>query len=213
MALSVECTPQEAINPYFIIREILKLLIGVFLFLIYSRLIYVLITQKQFFSNVFYKMVSINGISVGLEVVVIIRHFLVLRLLSFLCRDQQISYFFIFSGNWRQYRSWMVENDGNCVVSLVFYRSAWIYRKSVHYSKSANFASENQKNRKFLFSFFKAFFLLSRTGRVYSIIYWLCISSFRFFCSRKSSQNHRNSQHSAIQTCPFWTILALMWKD
>jgi hypothetical protein len=56
------CTLQEAINPYLIIKDILKLLIGAFLFVVYARLIYVLLTHPRFKSNIFYKLIVLNGI-------------------------------------------------------------------------------------------------------------------------------------------------------
>jgi hypothetical protein len=64
--MGIECTPQEAITPHLIVREALKLLIGTVLLMIYVRLIYVLITRKHMFYNVFYKLVTINGIFVRL---------------------------------------------------------------------------------------------------------------------------------------------------
>jgi hypothetical protein len=87
------CTSQEAINSNFIIREVVKLLIGVFLFMIYIRLIYILIRRRDFFSNIFYKLVIINGISVVLISLVSRNIFLGLRVLSILRNCQQVPNF------------------------------------------------------------------------------------------------------------------------
>jgi hypothetical protein len=57
------CTSKEAVNPKLILSDIFKLLIGGFLCIIYARLVYVLLTRSRFKSNIFYKLIILNGIS------------------------------------------------------------------------------------------------------------------------------------------------------
>lgn len=65
MSGSQICTAQQAVNHQFIIRELIKQVIGLVLFLLYARLVYVLMKRQQFSSNVFYKLVILNGCAVG----------------------------------------------------------------------------------------------------------------------------------------------------
>lgn len=64
---SYNCTIQEALSYSFVLKETAKLFIGLCLFSIYVRLIYILLRNQQIFSDVFYKLVVMNGFAVGLN--------------------------------------------------------------------------------------------------------------------------------------------------
>jgi hypothetical protein len=79
------CTSREAVHPNIIIRDVVKLSIGVFLCIIYARLVYVLLTRPRFKSNIFYKLIVLNGISACIcyiSFIVITRYPIVLYILK-----------------------------------------------------------------------------------------------------------------------------------
>lgn len=93
----VACTAEEAISTGFIIRELIKQIVGIILLTVYLRLIYVLIKEHRVFSNVFYKLVVINGIAVKFRSVVKIMQLILVLLLTFVILPiKQISIVHIF---------------------------------------------------------------------------------------------------------------------
>jgi hypothetical protein len=62
MIKSEDCPASTAINSNYIVREVLKFLLGTILLTINIRLVYVLLKNRTVFSNVFYKFVILNGI-------------------------------------------------------------------------------------------------------------------------------------------------------
>lgn len=64
MANFYNCTFMEAISQGFIVKQLIKQVIGVMLLLLYVRLIYILIRDREQFNNAFYRLVIMNGCSV-----------------------------------------------------------------------------------------------------------------------------------------------------